>query len=199
MARTSLLVRSGLWRVTRHAAVRRLADRLADAGIFVAQLDRFERAAGDTTPQYPHDVRLDVVPADTWVPDRLAAAPLSPDDVLVRAERDGEVVGYCCLSNRPVYVPELDRRVAFSGAYLWRLFVVPAERERGIGTAVIGRAVAAAADELGAERISALVAPDNLPSRAAFRGLGFRPTERFSSAAIGGWERHRHRHLTPSA
>ena len=44
-------IRLGLWRVTRHERVRALYDRLADRGVVLAQLDRFER--GTTGPNAP--------------------------------------------------------------------------------------------------------------------------------------------------
>ena len=188
-----LVVRLGLWRVTRHPLARRLHDRLADRGLFVAQLDRYERPAVRSLPEGPDppgSVRFTVAPAVEGVPDRLRDAPVAPGDRIVRAVEDGEAVGYCCLSDRPVYVPELRRRLAFDGTYLWRLYVPPPQRGRGIGTAVIGRAVEAAASD--ADRIVALVAPDNVPSRAAFAGVGFRPTARFTSVGAFGRERHRH-------
>jgi len=194
MEHTPTVVRLGLWRLTRHERVRALYDRLSSAGVFLARLDRFERpttGAAGTLPGPPDDVTTSVVGAAEWVPDRLECAPLAPGDRLVVAAAAGEPVGWCCLSDRPVYVPELHRRLRFEGAYLWRLYVVPDERDRGVGTAVVARAVRAAAERPGTDRIVALVAPDNVPSRKAFDALGFRPTQRFTSAGCFGTEYHR--------
>jgi len=202
MQHTSVPMRLGLWRVTRHRRVRALYDRLADAGVVLAQLDRFERAttpaAGPPT-ETPTGVDLGVQRAgdsDADVPDRLAAAPLAPADRLVFAWSDGERIGWCVLSDRSVFVPELQRRHRFDGAYLWRLYVRPSARGRGVGTAVITRAVRAAAEGLERKRLVALVAPDNVPSRRAFAGLGFEPTERFTTAGCRGRSVHRRRPLS---
>lgn len=197
MKYTPTAVRLGLWRLTRHDRVRSLYGRLSEAGLFVAQLDRFERGTADAgdLPDPPDDVETAVVPATEWVPDRLTEAPLAPGDRIVVARRDGRSVGWCCLSDRPMYVPELRRRLAFEGAYLWRLYVRPSDRGRGVGTALVARAVRAAGRGHTTDSVVALVAPDNVPSRKTFRGLGFRPTERFTAAGCLGAERHRRRPL----
>lgn len=195
MPDASLWTRLGLWRVTRSRPVRRCYDRLEEVGLSLAQLDQFEREATASVPEAtdpPADVSLTIVAAADGVPEHLRGEPIAPADRVVRAERDGAVVGCCCLSDRPVYVPELRRRLTVDGAYLWRLYVDPAERGRGIGSAIVGRAVEAAADG-DAARIQALVAPDNVPSRRAFRSLGFAPTARHASLGLGdrGWYRRR--------
>lgn len=192
MTETPVAVRLGLWRVTRHERVREVYDRLAAAGVFFAQLERFERdTAVPPSRSGVADVALSVRPAAETLPAHLEDAPVSPDDRVVLARRGGDVVGCCCLSDRPVYVPELRRRLRFDGAYLWRLYVEPQCRGHGIGSAIVARAVRASAAEFDVGRLVALVAPDNLPSRKAFRGLGFRPTERFTSAGALGREFHR--------
>lgn len=192
MGEMPLLARLGLWRLTRNPIARRVYDHLAGAGIVLAQLDRFEREAAVArgVAQPPDNVTLTVARAADGVPASLRDAPLAPDDLLVRAERGGTYAGHCCLSDRPVYVPELRQRLTFEGSYLWGLYVTPAERGRGIGTAIVARAVTATAASLAADRIVALVAPDNLPSRKAFARLGFRPTERYTSYGLFGRERH---------
>lgn len=197
MAHTPLLARLGLWRLSRHPAARCVYSWLVDRGVFLAQLDRYERGASVArgVAEPPDDVTLTVARAAADVPAHLGDAPLAPDDLLVRAERGGTYVGHCCLSDRPVYVPELRQRFTFEGSYLWGLYVTPAERGRGIGTAIVARAVTATATSLAASRIVALVAPDNLPSQKAFARLGFRPTERYTSYGLSGRERHCHRPL----
>jgi len=198
MSHTPLPVRLGLWRLSRHPVTRRVYGWMADRGVFLAQLDTFERDAspvrGGAEP--PGVVTLSVAPAADGVPAHLRDANLAPGDLLVRAARNGTLVGHCCLSDRPVYVPELRRRLTFEGSYLWNLYVTPADRGRGIGTALVARAVAATASSLAADRVVALVAPDNFPSRKAFAALGFRPTERYTSYGWFGRERHR-RHPLP--
>jgi L-amino acid N-acyltransferase YncA len=194
MAQTSLLARSGLWRLSRHELVRQAYQHLDDAGIFLAQLDRFERATArleGVSAAALEATTLEVVPATDRCPEQLSETPLAPSDRIVLARRAGETVGWCCLSDRPVYVPELHRRVTFLGSYLWRLYVTPAERERGIGTALIRRAIEHSRTTFDVETMTALVAPDNLPSRKAFRALGFTPTTRYTSCGCLDWTWHR--------
>ncbi len=201
MRHTSAPVRLGLWRLTRHERVRALYDRLAEHGVVLAQLDRYERAtirSGDGPGDPPDEVAFRVERAGDGpdgVPDVLAEAPLAPDDRLVLATRDGERLGWCVLSDRPVFVPELRRRLRFDGAYLWRLYVRPQARGRGVGGATVARALRAAAAAFGSDRLGALVAPDNLPSRKAFAGLGFEPAERFTTVGCFGRTVERRRPL----
>lgn len=195
MQHTPLLARLGLWRVTRHDTTRSLYDRVESAGFAFAQLDRFERDTS-AAPRGVDVAGIDDVVAEPVcevddLPARLDGAPLAPSDRIVAAVRDGDRIGYCCLSHRPVYVPELHRRIDFSAAYLWRLYVEPDHRGQGVGTVLVARTVDAARTECEAGRIVALVAPDNLPSRKAFRRVGFEPTERFTT--VGGLGREIHR------
>lgn len=198
MPHTSLPVRLGLWRVTRHPLVSQWYERLADAGVLVAQLDRFTRdldrpvrgaGPGDDAPT------IDAVGPDGDLPAFLDDAHLAPDDAVLLARREGSVVGGCCLADRPTYVPALCRRVCFPGAYLWDLFVRPPYRGRGIATALIARAVEVARSAFEAPSIGALVAPDNLPSRAAFDAVGFSPDVRFSTIELFGHTWHGGREL----
>lgn len=181
--------RLGLWRATRTPLARALYERLTAAGVHVGRLDRFVRDAGfdDRTPEPPPAVdEIRIGRAVEWTPDALATDPLAPGDLVVTAERDGRTVGYGCLSDRPVYVPALDRRLSFPGAYVWRVHVEANERGRGIGTALIRASVDAAANRLGVETVSALVAPDNVPSRRAFTAVGFASRERYTTLGVGG-------------
>lgn len=189
MAHTSLPVRLGLWRMTRHPTVTRWYEQLADAGVVVAQLERFtrdvDRPVGAASAG-PDEVAIESVDPDGDLPSFLAEAHLAPGDEVLLARRDGEVLGGCCLADRPTYVPELRRRVHFPGAYLWDLYVRPAARGQGLGTALIERSVAVACSTFEVGPIAALVAPDNLPSRAAFDAVGFSPDVRFSTVGLFG-------------
>lgn len=200
-----LLARLGLWRLTRHSAVRRWYEWLSARGVVFAQLDLFEREVGSTVagtpPGAPDGVEIETARARECLPDGLRGAPVAPDDVVVLARRasdgdgPGATVGYCCCTDRRVYVPELRRRLEPPGVYVWRVFVDPAERGRGVGTAIVARAVRLARTETAATTVSALVAPDNLPSRRAFRSLGFAPTVRYTSTGLAGRRLDRERPL----
>lgn len=118
---------------------------------------------------------------------------LDSTDVVVGATIDGDLVGYCVLSPRDVFVREVGDVVEPSGVYLWDLYVRPAYRGRGLGTALLWRA---RADEIVATAgtLEALVAADNQPSRRAFRSAGFEPTERLLSV---GWGEYTYRRQRP--
>lgn len=181
--------RLGLWRLTRSAPARTIYDRLTAAGVTIARLDRFVRpiASTERDPRLPESIDgIERHRVRDGVPPGLAGEPLAPEDLVVRARREDRTVGYCLLSDRPVYVPELGRRLLFPGTYLWRVYVVPDERGRGIGTTLVESAAeGAVAEVFDAGSISALVAPDNVPSRRAFASAGFTPAERYTTVGVG--------------
>jgi ribosomal-protein-alanine N-acetyltransferase len=84
---------------------------------------------------------------------------------LVLAERDGRIVGYTLST------------VERGEGTLGRVCVVPAERRRGLGTALAADAVASMRDG-GAERIVLCTQHDNTRSLELYRRLGFRDTGR---------------------
>lgn len=189
----------GLWRITRSDAARAAYDWLAEHGVRIAQLDRFERgthdAGGTGLAAAPTTVRASGDRAAAGYPARLRDAPIAPDDRILYARVHGRVVGSVVLSRRPVYVPALGRRLDPPGVYCWGLNVRPAHRNRGIGTGLIGEAVRWARRQPDVERVSALVAPDNTLSRRAFAASGFEPTGRHTVLEVGGWRRHNRREL----
>lgn len=182
--------RLGLWRVTRGPLAKALYDRLTSAGVRMGRLDRYVRDAGVSAPELLEESPIDNVVihrANTERPAALAGDPVAPDDRILTARLDGRQVGYCVLSDRPVYVSALDRRLAFRGAYIWRVYVDRDERGRGVGTMLIASAVAAAGTQFETDTVTALVAPDNVPSRRAFRKLGFSRRERYTTIGFGRW------------
>ncbi|WP_424019204.1 GNAT family N-acetyltransferase [Halorientalis pallida] len=182
-----------LWRLTRNAYGRQMYEALADLGIKVAKLDQY--VCDLTTvpdPTAPAGVVIDCRRAGEL--DRSEADAFvepAPIDRVITARIDGDLVGYCFLShNRPVYVEALDSERLFDGAYVWRVFVDPDHRNRGIATALVSRALREAASR-GANRANALVAVDNVPSRRVFAANGFEPEKRVSYYHLFGFERRR--------
>jgi GNAT superfamily N-acetyltransferase len=90
----------------------------------------------------------------------------------VVAWRDGRAVGYAWLAERlgpdvtrcPVPLPD-------TAAYVWDLYVLPAERSRGVGSALVAGRLALAR-ELGYQEVWRMIAPYNLPSLRTLRAGG---------------------------
>lgn len=180
-----------LVRLTRNEYSRRLYDRLYDLGIRVAKLDQYVRDLS-TVPESTVPAGVDVDCRRAGDLDRSEAEAFvepAPIDRVITARIDGELVGYVFVShNRPVYVEALDSERLFDGAYVWRLFVDPDARGRGIATALVGQALREAA-QLGADSADALVAVDNTPSKRVFAANGFEPEKRVSYYDLFGFER----------
>jgi len=135
-----------LWRLGRNRYGRAVYEGLTAAGVTATWMSEYRRdLAGATAPSDP--TGLSVTACD---PDRVA--PLgAPVDELVAGE---SVVA------------------AFDGAYLRRVYVDPDERQRGVASALVETACGLAR-EVGAGRATALVARDNVPSRALFESHDF--------------------------
>ena len=179
-----------LWRLTRNQYGRAAYEVLARAGItatvmyeYVATLaeDEFDAPASSAERSYA------VEPCE---PDRVAPldAPvteLGPDERIVAALEDGRPRGYLFLSIDAAHeIDPLERTLEFDGAYIRRVFVDPAHRNRGIATEMVAEACRRAR-ERGVRRATALVAVDNAPSRALFERHGFEPRRRRRYVRIG--------------
>lgn len=183
---SSIVGRLGLWRLWRNRFGRtlyRLGQRL---GLVVALMVRYESppASAGSAPTAPAAFTF-----DSWraADPSLPAGPpddIQDSDVVVGATIDGDLAGYCVLSERRLLVREIGGVVEPTGVYLWDLYVEPAYRGRGLGTALLERARADAA-VVEAGTVEALVAMDNEPSRRAFAAAGFEPTQRLFSVGVG--------------
>ncbi|WP_210424887.1 GNAT family N-acetyltransferase [Halorussus halobius] len=188
-----------LWKFTRNRYGRALYDALADRGVTATRMYLY-RAALDDVPavEPPAGVRFAVRDPETLDADEYADfADPEPEDLAVVAESDGGVAGYLFLTDaRPKRVDPLARTYDFEGAYVWRLFVAPPRRGRGIATALVNRALAVARDERDAESACALVAADNRPSQWVFETNGFERREARSYVRLGPCEFRRRRAAT---
>lgn len=174
------MITERLWRLTRNEYGRAVYDALAKRGVTGSLMYAYARSlhgidgSEHTDPdgialeaRRGHDLDANETP-------KLAFEGLDPTDVVVFARSD-RIVGHVVLScSRPVYAGAIETAVggASDTAYLWRLHVDPEHRQRGIGTALVDRACreAARTDTMTA---TALVAVDNVPSRALFETAGF--------------------------
>lgn len=179
-----------VWRVTRTRHARRAYDVLKTLGVTATWMYEYRTgslAVDASTP--PTGVSVETWPAD-------AAIDLGLDGAPGFEPRDGELAAVAVREGRPVgralvgadgvpYVGPLERAVAVRGAYVRRVFVATDERGRGVATAVLARALAAARERLDATAACALVAADNRPSRRLFEGCGFESDRRHEYVRVG--------------
>jgi ribosomal protein S18 acetylase RimI-like enzyme len=103
-------------------------------------------------------------------------APLAeklPAETVLTVCENGVARGYLFISvNTTVPIDVLECKLSFNGAYIRRVYVDQAHRNRGVATALITAAnrYASARD---ATQAVALVAIDNRPSQALFETCGF--------------------------
>jgi ribosomal protein S18 acetylase RimI-like enzyme len=177
-----------LWRLSRNAHGRRLYDWLAAHGVRCSLLAAYVRDPLDVAAPERSDVALRTVDPAALDASFRDADCLGATDLVVVATEDGERVGSVLLTlDGPVYVDALERTLAPAGAYLWRLFVRPAARQRGLATALLRTALAAASDR-GVDRASALVATDNVLSRRTFEAVGFDRVGTRRFLRLFGWQ-----------
>jgi ribosomal protein S18 acetylase RimI-like enzyme len=165
-----------LWRLTRNRYGRACYDQLQAVGVtatvmseYVATLDGSGRESRETAVTVEHPARSQAV--------ELAA----PTDELVDGETvlaavDGATpLGYLFYSvDATHHIDPLERSLSFEGAYIRRVYVDPTHRQRGVASALVEAACRLAVED-GAKRATALVARDNVPSRALFDSHGFDP------------------------
>ncbi|WP_226480498.1 GNAT family N-acetyltransferase [Natrinema amylolyticum] len=179
-----------LWRLTRNRYGRAAYDALARVGITATVMDEYVATLTEDQFDAPASNGERSYAIDVCEPARVASldAPvdeLEPDERIVAALEDGRARGYLFLSVDTAHeIGPLERTLAFDGAYVRRVFVDPAHRNRGIATAMVAEACRRAR-ERGARRATALVAVDNAPSRALFERHGFEPRRRRRYVRVG--------------
>jgi GNAT superfamily N-acetyltransferase len=183
---------ANLWRLTRNDHARRVYDALKRLGITATRMDEYvapstreadrEPPEGVTIgPEHPDTLNETVCPA---LPEH------RPDETILVAREDDEVLGYLFVSPAPtIHVHPLEADRSFEGAYVRRVLVHPEARNRGVATALVARAQALAA-EWGLETVHALVALDNRPSQWTFEANGFERRHRHTYLRMFGY-RHR--------
>jgi len=163
-----------LWRLTRNRYGRACYDRLQSLGLTATVMTEYATTL-DGTPQKPAESPLTVERSDA-----ASVAPLdAPTDQLVDGETvlaafDGATpLGYLFYSLDATHrIAPLERALSFDGAYLRRVYVAPDHRQRGVASTLVAAARRRARRQ-GADRATALVARDNVPSRALFESHGF--------------------------
>jgi ribosomal protein S18 acetylase RimI-like enzyme len=187
-----------IWRLTRSAFARQLYEACVDAGVRIAVLDRFSRELGDPvkltkSPAGDLEIRLALLGPGTTGVDP-AGDPESALLTMVDTD-DEKSVGQLRLTTASrVFIPELQGTLEIEGGYIWDVRVDSAFRRRGIGSRLLTTALRWLRS-VGARRASALVAPDNNPSRAMFRSKGFIPNQRYRYLSLFGLERATQREL----
>ncbi|MFB6297075.1 MAG: GNAT family N-acetyltransferase [Salinirussus sp.] len=182
---------SRLWRLTRNRYGRELYDALDAAGVKASLMIEYRRRVSE-----PEEPAIDGVAFRIRDPGALGsdfrdAGALDRADAVVCARAGGDRVGSLLLTvDREVHVDVLDRPFDPRGVYVWRVYVDPDHRRRGIGTGLI-RAGLGVAARRGTDAASALVARDNLPSKRAFERVGFRPARELQYLSVFGaaWRR----------
>jgi GNAT superfamily N-acetyltransferase len=144
--------------------------RVARASDRDALIEMSERLREGVAPwRDPQEVRRAVI---GWVRESLANA----DNGAFVAERNGEVVGFVCVSERSHFTGEVD-------TYIGELVVV--KKAEGVG---IGRALVEAAEDWGRSRGRKRVVVDtgaaNAPARQFYAALGYEEEDITVSRAI---------------
>jgi ribosomal protein S18 acetylase RimI-like enzyme len=139
------------------------------------------RAVPATLPSDLELVFLDRQTRGDWMRQRGAEADwpqfqaaLAHNHDLIVARRGSETVGWAWLGYERVFLAPLGRDIKLEPgtAYLYDAYVRPAERGRGIGSALVA-ARCAHADALGVERLVSHVLVGNVASLRSLQAQGF--------------------------
>jgi len=103
----------------------------------------------------------------------------------------GAKSGHIYFACNEAYVQEIERNMQFDGLYIYKLFVSPEFRNRGLAKMMINTAVEEALRRREGQlrKVHALVEIDNAPSRRAFAAMGFVPTKQLLYLRLGKWRR----------
>jgi ribosomal protein S18 acetylase RimI-like enzyme len=195
---TQQMVELHLWRLSRNDYAIAVYEALKRVGItgtrmheYVADLDDARVEEALEARSLPEGVVAEALPGDADAVDATVRADFAdpaPEDTVLVAREDGAIVGYLFVSDRTVHVDALEADYEFPGAYVWRVFVDPAQRQRGIATGLVARACGDAR-AAGHGSVHALIALDNRPSQWTFRACGFRPEREYAYYRVGDWSR----------
>lgn len=192
-----------LWRLTRNPYAKRLHETLDSLGLTLSVLRVYARPLDAPSEPETDAVRLryhdPAALAESLADSFRDADALDRADHVVAAYADGQRVGSVLLTvDQAVYVDALHREFDPEGAYVWRLYVAPDARSRGLGRTLVRAALWAGAETNGPiDRATALVAPDNVPSQAVFEAVGFEPARELRYVRALGREHRRTRSLGP--
>ena len=89
-----------------------------------------------------------------------------PDAAILGAFRDGALVGVVGIQREQML--KLSHK-----AFVWGMYVAPEARSLGVGTALLERALACAADTLAVRQVNLGVNTRNHPAIALYKKLGF--------------------------
>ena len=193
-----------LWRLVRNRYSRMVYETLSTAGLTVSRMveyevDLRERASLDGTgpPDVPAQASFHTAPARTDPIRRLDldfSIPVTflDDEWVIAATAGGEAVGRSLVSaGQYPRVDALGGRMTFDGAYIRRVYVHPEWRNRGLARRLVAETLRVANRQFGVDTATALIAPDNKPSRWAFEANGFEPVRRHDYLSVFGREYRR--------
>jgi len=176
------------------AAVGVTASRMIE---YEVKLQELSSPTGTDLPETPPEISFQSFPATADPAQRLDlnfSIPVTPltDEWVIAATARGEAVGRALVSaGQHPPVDALGERMTFDGAYLRRVYVHREWRNRGIARRLVAEALDVANRKLGVDTASALIAPDNKPSRWTFEANDFEPVRRHDYLSVFGHEYRR--------
>ncbi|WP_439026568.1 GNAT family N-acetyltransferase [Haloarchaeobius sp. DT45] len=173
-----------VWNLTRTSYGRRVYEFLESLGLKLSLMHGYRKDLGEEpAPEPLGSVSLSVHEAATvpvWPDSDFEALAAEDHVILARKTGDGapdgveSVIGWVFLTtDRSKHVEPLATTLHFDDAYVWRLWVDPAHRERGIASALVAEATRFANETLDADTATAFIAVDNQPSKWVFESNGF--------------------------
>lgn len=180
-----------LHRLVRNQYGRAVYEHLQAAGVTATVMSEYiRRLNGDVEQAHDSALRVETCEPTRVIELDAPVGELLDGEIVVGAFADGAPLGYLfCSMNATLPIHPLEREISFDGAYVRRVFVAPDHRTEGVAGALLDHALTEAT-ERGAGRATALVARDNVPSRALFESRGFTVRRSHRYARVGPLEHY---------
>lgn len=135
-------------------------------------LYRREPTEGEVSFDSSYTFETYSVDSDT-IPTEIKSEDLTEQDEIVTVRTGEEIMGFLWVSERNTYrISPIERTVGIEGKYIWKVFVFPEHRGKGVATQLLCYTVQKESPE---ESFSAFVAANNIPSRRLFEFVDFAP------------------------
>ena len=111
-------------------------------------------------------------------------------DVVIGAFRREEFLGFLCVSLYEAFLPEIQQKVRFDGAYFWSGHILPQFRNQGLGRILVNKSIEILQQEYAIAAGYMMIETDNIPSQKMVARNGFHPYKAVRYIGLGRFSKY---------